>query len=114
MIENLIKSMMPSDFDMNAVIAGMQNKAQEISATRGMVESLVLAMSDQEQRLDLMTKQLEAVIYRIEPDARPVDGWLVENGKNGDKHFSAVDPREMITREDIAENELSISPVFKL
>jgi hypothetical protein len=50
----------------------------------------------------------------MEPDARPVAGWLVENGKTGEKHCSTVDPRGMISGEEIAENQLDISALYKL
>jgi hypothetical protein len=114
MIEGLIKSMMPPGFDMDGFVNSLASKSQEITAIGKAIERLAESLADQRKAIDLMNAQLLAIIYRMEPDARPVAGWLVENGKTGEKHCSTVDPRGMISGEEIAENQLDISALYKL
>lgn len=114
MIDALIKSMMPADFDLEKATQAIAQKGKEVTDIRDVVYSQAHIIGQMQQKLDSLNEQLRVIIYRIEPEARPVDAWIVENGKTGEKHVSLVDPKSTITPEEIADNELSIWPLFKL
>lgn len=107
MLDSLIKSFMPKDFDMEKVTAALMEKAGEVSEILAIVKA-------QEIKIEFLGKQLQAVIYRTEPQARPIEAWLTTEG-NGEKRkfVSLENPLQTgVTSEDIAENMLNIEPLY--
>lgn len=106
MLKNLILSMMPPGFDMSAFL-------DRIGVTMNRVLKMCDTADDSAAKIEFLGKQLQAVMGRLEPENREVDGWMVKSYKSGAVHYSDVDPRSMITQEDIANDELVITPLYK-
>lgn len=107
MLKNLLLSMLPPGFDMDAFIF-------KISTVTKRVDKMCEESEANAAKIEFLGKQFQAVIYRLEPQARPIDGWRVKSYKTGEVTFSDADPTGMISPEDIAENELTIDPFYCL
>ena len=107
MLKNLIMSMLPPGFDMDAFINKLLGVIKRVDTMCDRTEA-------NDAKIDFLGKQLQAVIFRLEPQARPIDAWGIKSYKSGEFHLSDVDPTGMITPEEIAEKELDIFPLYRL
>lgn len=109
MIELLIKQLMPKDFDIEKLMNIAMVKSGEITSAKQTIERL-------ENKIDFLTKQIQAIVYKFEPDSRPIDAWLTVEGNGLQRKFVSLDnPKDTgVTNEDIAKNELNIIPLFTL
>jgi hypothetical protein len=107
MFDSLIRSFLPPDFDMDGFAKSLTAKAQEISETKKAVDDLA-------QSVGSMREQLQALAVRLEPESRPVAGWLLENGRTGEKRCYTVDPRGILSESEIEWSQIVISPLYKL
>jgi hypothetical protein len=107
MFDSLIRSFLPPDFDMDGFAKSLTTKAQEISETKKAVDDLALTVWS-------MRNQLQGLAERLGPESRPVAGWLLENGRTGEKRCYTIDPRGILSESEIEWSQIVISPLYKL
>lgn len=109
----LLKSMLPADFDLDAALKQFGAAIRRMNESADKIDQMEATIRGQKEVIDLLNVQLKTLVQDIAPEARPIFAWAVENGKTGEVHLSQVSTEGMITPEDIAENQLTISPLFK-
>lgn len=105
MFADLLKSMLPPGFDMDATLAQMAVTLKRANDACGLIEG-------QNDKLELLMQQQMALIRVINPDSRPVAAWMVTEHNTGVKRLALMDPTPTISPEEIAEKGISIDKLF--
>lgn len=107
MIAEILKSMLPPDFDLDAALKQFTAAIVRMNQSADKIDELAVLFSKQKAVIDEMALKIP------EPEPREIKAWRVDSAVDNESFVALTSPEGMITPEDIAEKQLSIYPLFK-